>query len=58
MTYGIYIIVGLTLFLLGYSFGRRMGIKEGFEKGTRVNTLQLREQLLEKSFCPLCHKLH
>lgn len=58
MTYGIYAIIGLTLFLSGYSIGRRMGIKEGFEQGRNINTLHLKEQLLEKAFCPLCHKLH
>ena len=58
MIYGIYGISILFVFLIGYAIGRRVGIKEGFLKGSTINTLKLKEQLLKKSRCPLCNKLH
>ncbi len=58
MIYGIYAIIILSIFLVGFSIGRRIGIKEGLKEGANIYAFKLREELLQKSYCPVCHKLH
>ena len=41
-------------FGLGYGFGRRQGVKEGFTAGLRWAPLQLRHDSWEQGECVLC----
>lgn len=52
----LWIMLALFLFLMGYSFGRRVGIKEGKEEEALILPIDLKQKLLESSVCPLCHQ--
>ncbi|QEK12170.1 hypothetical protein FQB35_07160 [Crassaminicella thermophila] len=55
MIYGIYSIIILSIFLLGYAIGRRIGIKEGYKKGVYYAPLKMREDVYNDHSCPLCN---
>lgn len=40
--------------LLGYATGRRAGIKQGRQMGTRQAPITLRRQALQSGQCPIC----
>lgn len=52
----LFITVQLAIFLLGYSTGRRIGKEEGFDMGQNYAPIELRQQLLENSRCPICNQ--
>ncbi|MCT4604972.1 MAG: hypothetical protein N4A64_02540 [Marinisporobacter sp.] len=54
MIYGIYSIIVLFIFLIGYAYGRRVGIKEGYEKGLAYSPLKIKEDVYNDFSCPLC----
>lgn len=56
MLYGYIIILCLIMVLLGYATGRRIGIKEGFQKGLCQVPLDLKLAYFETSKCPICTK--
>ncbi|MBM7613837.1 hypothetical protein [Alkaliphilus hydrothermalis] len=56
--YGYIIIICLFNMLLGYSVGRRIGNKEGFEKGMSEVPLSLKLEYYQTSQCPVCSKEH
>ena len=51
------IIPGVMLiFLIGFWLGRRMGLKEGFERGINQAPLEIKKRSLEKGECIICGK--
>ncbi|HHW02754.1 MAG TPA: hypothetical protein GXX35_08095 [Thermoanaerobacterales bacterium] len=50
------LILGLSVFLLGYAIGRRIGKKEGFSEGEAIIPMELKRKLMENGICPLCHQ--
>ncbi len=50
------LIFSLLLFGLGYTVGRRIGLKQGKELGLVQTIIDLRIAGLEKGRCPLCFK--
>ncbi|TCO79776.1 hypothetical protein [Marinisporobacter balticus] len=53
MKYGMVSIILLLIFLIGYAFGRRIGIKEGYERGMAYIPLKSKEKVYEDYSCPL-----
>lgn len=53
MKYGIITIMILLVFLIGYALGRRIGIKQGYERGIAYAPLKLKEEAYENYSCPL-----
>ncbi len=51
-----YIIVALGILLIGYIWGRRLGLQEGIKLGRVLAPLELRQQSLEKGYCLLCQE--
>mgnify|MGYP001279936853 CR=1 FL=1 len=47
-------IIFIGIFLMGYYTGRRVGKKEGIEEGIKLAKLEFRQELLQKSLCPVC----
>lgn len=56
MLYGIVVIISLFLILVGYSVGRRIGLREGFEKGLNYAPIMLRKEYYNTEKCPICTK--
>lgn len=48
-------IIVLSVFLIGYSIGRRIGICQGKNEGLVFYLIKLKQEMLETSLCPLCH---
>lgn len=54
MLYGYIIIISSLLLLIGYSIGRRVGIKEGVEKGKTLNAIYSKQESYYTNICPMC----
>ncbi len=48
------IVFVLVVLLIGYIWGRRLGIEEGIKLGRALAPLELRQQSQEKGYCLLC----
>ncbi len=48
------LIVTLSVFLCGYAYGRRVGLKQGIKEGEIIIPLDLKRKMLKTSFCPIC----
>lgn len=49
-------IVVILVYLIGYSTGRRIGIKEGYSKGMVSAPILLRKKLYKSFKCPICDR--
>lgn len=58
MLYGYIIIISSILILIGYSIGRRIGIKEGIEKGKSLNSILFKQKSYYSNTCPICKTNH
>ncbi len=56
MLYGYIIILSLLLILISYSYGRKIGNKEGYYKGISEIPLSLKLSYLQTNECPICNK--
>lgn len=56
MLYGTIIIICLFMLLIGYSLGRRIGKKEGYEKALSYVPLALKIEYFQRNQCPICFK--
>ncbi|SNR87953.1 hypothetical protein SAMN05446037_1001193 [Anaerovirgula multivorans] len=54
MLYGYILIACLTMVLLGYSIGRRIGIKEGRERAKNHAIIELKLDYYNNKKCPIC----
>lgn len=54
MDYLLITAITLTVFLLGYGIGRRIGKGEGYRQGQALIPLELRRLALENGRCPTC----
>ncbi|AOY77167.1 hypothetical protein [Clostridium formicaceticum] len=54
MLYGYILISCLVLLLLGYSIGRRIGIKEGSKKARSHAVIELKLDYYHHKKCPIC----
>jgi hypothetical protein len=51
---GWFIIIALLIFLVGYSIGRRTGIKEGYNEGMAYAPIEIKREYFEHGRCPIC----
>lgn len=58
MLYGYIIILCLTMVLIGYAAGRRVGFKEGSIKTRLALPLDYKMIYLKENKCPVCGKLN
>lgn len=56
MLYGYIIILSLSMVLIGYSVGRRVGIREGAERTKHSLALDYKLLCLQQNQCPVCKK--
>ncbi|SDK49384.1 hypothetical protein [Natronincola ferrireducens] len=54
MLYGYILICCLIILLMGYSMGRRIGIKEGNEKAFSNTIISLKLDYYNNKSCPIC----
>ncbi|HHX23291.1 MAG: hypothetical protein ACOX2A_09525 [Tepidanaerobacteraceae bacterium] len=47
-------ILALSIYLIGYTMGRRIGKKEGIFEGKAIIPIELKKQMLDTMICPLC----
>lgn len=45
---------GLIIFLLGFWFGRKVGLREGEKQGLRLAPLEIKRRSLEAGECLIC----
>ena len=50
------LIIILFILLIGYSIGRRIGLKEGYTKGINEAPINIRKEILKSGLCPFCRK--
>lgn len=48
------ILVGLTIFLLGFWIGRKVGVEEGFKSGLEQAPMEIKRRSLETGHCLIC----
>lgn len=54
MLYGYILIVSLIIALIGYSVGRRIGIREGQAKAVNHAMIELKLDYYNNKKCPIC----
>ena len=52
----LWLILILSIFLIGYALGRRKGIMEGINKGLSIAPLDMRKKSLELGVCQICEQ--
>lgn len=50
----IYLIVGLSIFLIGYTYGRRFGEIKGKNIGISLAPIEMRKKALNRDKCLIC----
>lgn len=48
------VVGGLTIFLVGFWLGRKVGLREGVEKGFKEAPLEIKRRSLEIGECQIC----
>lgn len=50
----IYSIIGLSIFLVGYTYGRRVGETKGIDEGISLAPIEMRRETLNSDRCLIC----
>lgn len=50
----LYLIIGLSIFLIGYTYGRRVGEAKGLNIGISLAPIEMRKKSLNSDRCLIC----